>query len=802
MESYETGEYHYDKQTLLSEHELLLTRTQTNTIDSSIQTIELQTSKLIELNNLRAIKISDLTPGHNNANKLIYSTQITPIAIAEVIYFIIEDEYSNVCRVSIPANVDTVHLVKGVRLAFSNPIYKMAFDGRYSLVVHNTSNISLLPFESFAQLKSEKPPTNSNDIQYQNKEILNTNADNTTSEQGDTKLEINNEIETNQPNCSMLSSLENNEIDLLSMQINPVESLLQQLDQEQQEEADITSTSIYLGQSSKIASEGDGFNFSQFGKRLFTEGRYLQAIVQYTCAIHADTNNAVFYSNRAQCYSKIGEFENALTDFKRATQLDPESFKCQYLVALTWSRIGNHNLSLDLLRKIKPKNSGDSQLVREIIKEEEKFTENIKGKFDFIAMRRDETKQNKIGEFIGPIQILPSPKHGRGLFTTRRVKKGENLCVVKAIELLDTNLSNCGCDNCRKKTIKNAPLKESLFAKVVECARKSKLTTARLVSLCDTSIKKVNIGLYSSCGHEFAKNFDTSLYPVDKLQTLVEDNLYLELDHFDPAGVFHSPNVFPSNSLFPKDISLESFSLEAFTSRFQLSKPLSPMVPFFSGVWLLPSFINHSCMPNAYKIFIRDVCIVRAITDIPEGEEVFASYCRLSLFTSTPVRHEFLGFKCECNYCEFEKKSHVMKINSEIFSMYQYLQTFDNIPHCVKNSAVRRRDTKQFTREIWLDIKNKIILFAKQLKLNKKDEFFSMPFQSIVFALMRMNVCRADAFELFLEAEPYISIFEPETYVLCWYYFSMFFCTDLRCAEDIRYAIADKKLHEIQDVFT
>ena len=793
MASYETGEYHYDKQTLLSEHELLLTRTQTNTIDSSIQTIELQTSKLIELNNLRAIKISDLTPGHNNANKLIYSTQITPIATAEVIYFIIEDEYSNVCRVSIPANVDTVHLVKGVRLAFSNPNYKMAFDGRYSLVVHNTSNISLLQFDSFAQLKSETGFPSSRHSHDKINKISTTEGNNMNeignaeSEQISTTL---NEDEIDSTNNQLRSVIENNQTDVQSKLLNQ--------EQQEQEERTVTKPSIYLSQ---IVDRAGG-DSSRIGSKLFKEGRYTNAIVQCTCAILANSKSAMFYSNRGLCYLKIGELEYALTDFKRATQLDPESFNCQYLVALTWSKIGNHNLSLDLLRKIKPKNNTDIYELEKIIKEEEKFTENIKGKFDFIAMRRDETKQNKIGEFIGPIQILPSPKHGRGLFTTRRVKKGENLCVVKAIELLDTNLSNCGCDNCRKKTIKNAPLKESLFAKVVECARKSKLTTARLVSLCDTSIKKVNIGLYSSCGHEFAKNFDTSLYPVDKLQTLVEDNLYLELDHFDPAGVFHSPNVFPSNSLFPKDISLESFSLEAFTSRFQLSKPLSPMVPFFSGVWLLPSFINHSCMPNAYKIFIRDVCIVRAITDIPEGEEVFASYCRLSLFTSTPVRHEFLGFKCECNYCEFEKKSHVMKINSEIFSMYQYLQTFDNIPHCVKNSAVRRRDTKQFTREIWLDIKNKIILFAKQLKLNKKDEFFSMPFQSIVFALMRMNVCRADAFELFLEAEPYISIFEPETYLLCWYYFSMFFCTDLRCAEDIRYAIADKKLHEIQDVFT
>ena len=143
MACFNTGEYHYDKQTLLSEHESLLARTQNNSVDSSIQTIELQTSKLSELNNLQAIQISDLTPGVRFENKLIYSTQITPLAVAEIICFIIEDEYDNVCRVSVPGNVDTAQLVRGVKLAFSNPIYKMAFDGRYSLIVRDVSNISL-----------------------------------------------------------------------------------------------------------------------------------------------------------------------------------------------------------------------------------------------------------------------------------------------------------------------------------------------------------------------------------------------------------------------------------------------------------------------------------------------------------------------------------------------------------------------------------------------------------------------------------------------------------------------------------
>ena len=70
--------------------------------------------------------------------------QITSVAEAEAICFVIEDEYGNVCRASLPCIVHTVHLVRGAKLAFSNPIYSMAIDGRYSLIVHNTCNIYLL----------------------------------------------------------------------------------------------------------------------------------------------------------------------------------------------------------------------------------------------------------------------------------------------------------------------------------------------------------------------------------------------------------------------------------------------------------------------------------------------------------------------------------------------------------------------------------------------------------------------------------------------------------------------------------
>lgn len=47
------------------------------------------------------------------------------------------------------------------------------------------------------------------------------------------------------------------------------------------------------------------------------------------------------------------------------------------------------------------------------------------------------------------------------------------------------------------------------------------------------------------------------------------------------------------------------------------------------NVYLAPSFLNHSCEPNAHRSFFRDdssIVFIKAIKDIAEGEEVTISY--------------------------------------------------------------------------------------------------------------------------------------------------------------------------------
>ncbi|KAI6661525.1 Protein unc-45-like protein A [Oopsacas minuta] len=710
--------HYYDKEALLSEHENLRSSIRINTPHQvNPEAIQIQSGLLIELNKFEAIRICDLSPNSSNQNKLIYSTQISPIAVAEPICFIVEDEYENACRVILFALTDTSHLVKGVKLAFCNPVYRMTFDGKYSLIVHNISDVFILGM-------------------YQSVESY-------------LKLSVNCESEISKASTPGEYNEENNE----------------QVIQRQQEQQ--TSINIPPPPPPPIVPVENGLNLSEIGNNLYKEGQYSQAIIQYTSAIEVNDKTAKFYSNRAMCYNKLEEFENALSDFQKANLLEPDSVKYQYWVALIWSRIGNHKLSLNLLKKIHTNDELYNSSVKKLITQQESYLQNIDGVFDFDVVKGESID---IADYIGPIQILNSPDKGRGIFTTRNVKKGEKLCVVKAIETKISDHINCPCRSCRKNKFISLSKDKTLYPKLIEKAKKSKLTTVRIISLCDRSITNVNIDLYSGCGYEFAKNFDTTPYPMEKLLLLTVKNMSTGYREFEP------------------EILNKSFEHMAHLSR-PRGIPNSTLV----GIWLLPSFINHSCIANIVKLYVGNICIVRAITDIPEGQELFCNYTPLSLFTKVEDRCTFLNFLCSCNVCEFERRPDVRKIILHIFALEDRLFA-TGIEYCI----VRRIYIDEFTTEFWLHIKAKMVKLAKQLIAKHTDKIIIGSFLRSIITLLFCRPIEIDRLDLLQTFEPYYCPHDLESFYFFWIQFNTYIY-EAGLQDDHRYHYVAMKIDELLD---
>lgn len=75
-----------------------------------------------------------------------------------------------------------------------------------------------------------------------------------------------------------------------------------------------------------------------------------------------------------------------------------------------------------------------------------------------------------------------------------------------------------------------------------------------------------------------------------------------------------------------------------------------------SGIYATLSLFNHSCDPSVTRNFYGDTCVVRAIKNIPKGEEISDNYGTLCALTPKAERQKELAsqyyFTCHCRACK------------------------------------------------------------------------------------------------------------------------------------------------------
>ena len=340
------------------------------------------------------------------------------------------------------------------------------------------------------------------------------------------------------------------------------------------------------------------------GNEFFKSEKYKEAINSYTEAIRHNEVNPIYWSNRAQCYIKLKQFEKALSDAEQATLLDNKSAKFKYRLAMAWSGLGDHEESCKILESIEEMTS---ELTAALVKERILFG-NTRGEFDFEEMARKAKKceEIEIGEFVGSISIESSSKHGHAMIATRDIKKGDLISVSKAAGFVSHSE-----DEDFDKTTKL--LIQSLMKSVVE----SKLTAFRVLPLYNkrTHHEHIPIQYYTSKGYTYIPD-ELSPYKMQQLCFIAISCQFSYTSLYDVSGYWHS------------------------------------------GVWpILPHF-NHTCIGNFWKKCYRDILIIRACTDIPEGEEVTTSYIDTYTFQTMKDRKLSLklgwSWRCNCDLCEFE----------------------------------------------------------------------------------------------------------------------------------------------------
>lgn len=102
-------------------------------------------------------------------------------------------------------------------------------------------------------------------------------------------------------------------------------------------------------------------------------------------------------------------------------------------------------------------------------------------------------------------------------------------------------------------------------------------------------------------------------------------------------------------------ISFNVFGIEQLTIA---AKKLDEKGDHGSGLFTLPSLFNHSCAPNAHRLFFGDVMIIRATCDVTKGQELFISYNGHGSEESYQARQYRLSKwldSCQCSMCASDK---------------------------------------------------------------------------------------------------------------------------------------------------
>lgn len=330
------------------------------------------------------------------------------------------------------------------------------------------------------------------------------------------------------------------------------------------------------------------------------------------------------FSNRAEARSRLREFRLALEDCDSALEIDGTHLKTLICKGKILLNLNMYSMALDCFRiaLLDPQANGNSENLNG-------YVEKCK-KLDFLSRTGNldlsdwvsggfRGKSPELAEFVGSVQIKRSEISGRGLFATKNIDAGTLVLVTKAIAIERSILG--GKDLSEEAQLvmwKDFIDKVSDF--VGKCYRTRDLISKLSSGEDEESLEIPDIAIFkpetSKQSSEINEKIDMGkLLAVLDVNSLTEDAV--------------SANV--------------------------LGRKKNDY--YGVGLWLLPSFINHSCCPNARRLHVGDYLIVHASKDIKANEEItFAYFDPLSPLHKRKEMSMTWGIQCRCKRCKFESE--------------------------------------------------------------------------------------------------------------------------------------------------
>ncbi|KAH7718142.1 tpr domain protein [Aphelenchoides avenae] len=391
---------------------------------------------------------------------------------------------------------------------------------------------------------------------------------------------------------------------------------------------DFPSDIIFVDETDKALLEFAGaikwykpewFSFDQLkakGNECFVEKDYEQALRFYTRALRLGADAAVIHLNSAAALLPLERYKEALDSAKNAMDSGANKEKALFRLGKAAYGMREWQTSRQYFEELRSEYPNNTSVADELKKVTARIAESKTGSFDFADLYERAVLNGEryfdIAVYVGPVEVAGVPEKGKGLVASEDISKGTLLLVSKAFAM-----------SCADEYVPMV-----FTVNVINGVPQFKTQTLNIVKTIQT--------------------LQRNPQRVQELYALYAGTM--SRDEAIPEGVIDAArieqicifNAYGSQNMFDR------LNLEVAEESMIEKTPC--------GLWTLVSFINHSCLANAYRVYYGDVMAVHAIVDVKKGEEISLSYIDpTQAYANRAQQLKGFGIECSCRLCKTER---------------------------------------------------------------------------------------------------------------------------------------------------
>lgn len=383
-----------------------------------------------------------------------------------------------------------------------------------------------------------------------------------------------------------------------------------------------------FNQVSDHDQQATALQWKERGNEALKKNDHAGAVNVYTLALAKVSEDerklrSDLHRNRAQAELMLGRYFAAQTDAEMSicgvAELD---VKAKFRMAISCYERGEYASARRVLEDPALEADRDSQVLLQRV--EARQAEEKSGKYNFGKLVKKLSRQRPrldAGSYLEKVEMrTEGALAGRGLFAKTNIEAGEVILCSKP--LCSLFFSEPGAAFAYKHDIRTG----------------------------DEGID--NFGLWRKLVNALEHDVDL-LRRVGQLQskhTGLGDQC-LEVDGKPVVDVFQIHDI-----LFENKMRVPDGGKISTTEEFGIGVVQEEDWEISGALWEMGSFLNHSCLANAHKVFLGDMMLLRAVRPLKAGEEITLSYINPLEEKRKDYLKGIWGMDCQCGLCKAESE--------------------------------------------------------------------------------------------------------------------------------------------------